>query len=54
MRAIACLALVALGEHSMPHDPKSGTPWTLGPPRDDSHDGVYFVGNTTAAPPARQ
>jgi hypothetical protein len=30
-----------------------GEPWTLGPPRDASHDAVYRVGPTTASPPAR-
>jgi hypothetical protein len=30
-----------------------GEPWTLGPARDPAHDGVYFVGKTTAAPPAK-
>jgi hypothetical protein len=31
-----------------------GTPWTLGPPRDDAHDGVYYVGPTHASYPAKQ
>jgi hypothetical protein len=41
------------GEHPMSKDEKSGTPWTLGPPRDDAHHGVYYVGETKASPPAR-
>ena len=36
------------------HDDGPGKPWTLGPARDNAHDGVYFVGKTTASPPARQ
>jgi hypothetical protein len=32
---------------------ETGDPWTLGPARDESHDGVYRVGPTTASPPAR-
>jgi hypothetical protein len=40
------------GEH--PNDDRGpGTPWTLGPPTDDAHDGVYFVGATKASFPAR-
>jgi hypothetical protein len=31
----------------------TGEPWTLGPPRDASHDGVYRVGKTQASLPAR-
>ena len=53
----ACMAVgdgePTCGENPMSADPKSGTPWTLGPPRDESHDGVYYVGKTTAAFPAR-
>jgi hypothetical protein len=33
------------------HEP--GEPWTLGPARDASHDGVYHIGPSTAAAPAR-
>jgi len=40
------------GEHPM-HDDKTGTPWTLGPAKDPSHDGVYYVGKTSAAFPAK-
>jgi len=29
-----------------------GEPWTLGPARDASHDGVYRIGKMTASPPA--
>jgi hypothetical protein len=39
------------GAHESTHtDP--GAPWTLGPPRDASHDGVYRIGPATAAAPA--
>lgn len=38
-------------EHPNNHD-GDGTPWTLGPPRDPAHDGVYFVGATKASFPA--
>jgi hypothetical protein len=41
------------GEHPMRVDTPPGTPWTFGPPRDDSHDGVYFVGPTKASVPAK-
>lgn len=41
------------GEHAMSRDPHQGTPWTIGSPRDDAHDGVYYAGKTTASPPAR-
>jgi hypothetical protein len=41
------------GEHPNSNDGGKGTPWSLGAPRDDSHDGVYFVGPTKAAPPAK-
>ncbi|HEX5058970.1 MAG TPA: hypothetical protein VFV99_06400 [Kofleriaceae bacterium] len=41
------------GEHPNSND-GAGTPWTLGPPRDDAHDGVYFVGATQASYPAKQ
>lgn len=41
------------GEHEMSSDPRSGVPWTIGSPRDDAHDGVYYVGRTNASPPAR-
>jgi hypothetical protein len=41
------------GEHPMSKDDSPGTPWTLGPKRDDSHDGVYYVGATKAAFPAK-
>jgi len=41
------------GEHPN-HDDGPGTPWTLGLPRDDAHDGVYFVGPTKASYPAKQ
>ena len=30
-----------------------GEPWTLGPPRDAAHDGVYYIGVTTASYPVR-
>ena len=39
------------GEHENSRG-ESGEPWTLGPPRDPSHDGVYRVGATTASRPA--
>lgn len=40
------------GSHEISrHEP--GDPWTLGPARDASHDGVYRIGRATAAPPAR-
>ncbi len=42
-------------EHTGVHDncvDDDGEPWTFGPPRDDTHDGVYRVGPTTASPPA--
>jgi hypothetical protein len=39
------------GEHRNFADRSPGPAWTLGPARDDSHDGVYFVGVTTASPP---
>lgn len=42
------------GEHPMGIDREKGTPWTIGARRDESHDGVYFVGKTTASPPARR
>lgn len=52
----ACLATgdhePVCGEHPM-HDGGKGVPWTLGPPRDPSHDGVYHVGKTSAAFPAK-
>jgi hypothetical protein len=41
------------GEHPNSNDGGKGPPWSLGKPRDDSHDGVYFVGPTKAAPPAK-
>ena len=41
------------GEHPNA-DNGPGTPWTLGPPREDAHDGVYFVGETKASYPAKQ
>ena len=41
------------GEHPNSDD-GPGTPWTLGPRRDDAHDGVYFVGPTKASYPAKQ
>ena len=41
------------GEHDM-HDGGPGEPWTLGPARDNSHYGVYYVGPTTASYPAKQ
>lgn len=41
------------GVHPNSDDGGKGAPWTLGPPRDDAHDGVYFVGKTTASPPAK-
>lgn len=41
------------GEHPMSKDPRHGTPWTIGPRRDDAHDGVYYVGKTMASFPAR-
>lgn len=41
------------GEHPMGNDDESGAPWSLGAARDDAHDGIYFVGATTAAAPAR-
>ncbi len=41
------------GEHPMNKDVAAGTPWTLGPPKDASHDGVYYVGATKAAFPAK-
>ncbi|MGE5181931.1 MAG: hypothetical protein ACM31C_07705 [Acidobacteriota bacterium] len=34
------------------HRGEPGEPWTLGPPRDASHDAVYRVGETTASRPA--
>lgn len=40
------------GEHPNAND-GPGTPWTLGPPRDDAHDGVYFVGAIKASFPAK-
>lgn len=40
------------GEHPMNDHGDAGPVWSLGPPRDDSHDGVYRVGATTASPPA--
>lgn len=40
------------GEHpNQQREP--GEPWTLGPARDASHDGIYRVGPTHASPPAR-
>jgi hypothetical protein len=39
------------GEHRNFAHRDAGPAWTLGPPRDDSHDGVYFVGATKASPP---
>lgn len=39
------------GEHPNRREP--GEPWTLGPARDASHDGVYRVGATVASKPAR-
>ena len=41
------------GEHPNRKGSVPGTPWTLGPARDDTHDGVYFVGPTKATAPAR-
>ncbi|HEY5926310.1 MAG TPA: hypothetical protein VIV11_31710 [Kofleriaceae bacterium] len=41
------------GEHPN-RDDGPGTPWTLGPRRDDAHDGVYFVGPTKPSYPAKQ
>lgn len=41
------------GEHPNSNDGGKGVPGTIGPPRDDSHDGVYFVGPTTASPPVK-
>jgi hypothetical protein len=41
------------GEHPNSNDGGKGAPWSLGAPRDDSHDGVYFVGPTKAAGPAK-
>ncbi len=41
------------GEHPMSKDDKVGTPWTFGPAKDPSHDGVYYVGPTKAAFPAK-
>jgi hypothetical protein len=34
------------------HQHEPGEPWTLGPARDASHDGVYRIGAATAAAPA--
>jgi hypothetical protein len=39
------------GEHPNRREP--GEPWTLGPARDSSHDGIYRVGATVASKPAR-
>ncbi len=41
------------GEHPNSNDGGTNPPWSLGKPKDDSHDGVYFVGPTKAAPPAK-
>ncbi len=41
------------GEHPMSDHGGNGAPWSLGTPRDESHDGVYFVGPTKAAGPAK-
>jgi hypothetical protein len=41
------------GEHDM-HDGGPGEPWTVGPAKDDAHDGVYYVGPTKASYPAKQ
>ncbi|HSD88743.1 MAG TPA: hypothetical protein VLB44_14545 [Kofleriaceae bacterium] len=41
------------GEHRNFADRDASPAWTLGPARDDSHDGVYFVGVTKASPPLR-
>lgn len=41
------------GEHPNSDD-GPGTAWTLGPPRDDAHDGVYFVGPTKASFPTKR
>lgn len=53
----ACIAVgdhePECGEHPMAKDDAAGTPWTLGPAKDPSHDGVYYVGPTKAAFPAK-
>lgn len=42
------------GVHSSGRSGKGeGEPWSLGPASDESHDGVYRIGVTTASPPAR-
>lgn len=40
------------GSHPNGRDTTKGMAWTLGPARDSSHDGTYFVGDTKASPPA--
>jgi hypothetical protein len=42
------------GVHPNQDTAHGATPWTLGPAKDASHDGVYYVGVTKAAPPAKQ
>ncbi|NVB78030.1 MAG: hypothetical protein HOV81_06510 [Kofleriaceae bacterium] len=42
------------GVHPNSDTAKGARPWTLGPAKDASHDGVYYVGVTKAAPPAKQ
>jgi hypothetical protein len=53
----ACMSLTRDGEVTCGvHQRKTSNPgeaWTLGLPRDESHDGTYHVGTMTASPPAR-
>ena len=42
-----------IGVHTSPARDVAGEPGTLGPPDDGAHDGVYYVGVTTASLPVR-
>lgn len=54
----ACMATAdhepVCGVHPNSDTANGARPWTLGPARDDAHDGVYYVGVTKAAPPAKK
>jgi hypothetical protein len=52
----ACIATSPTGPQQCgtqeAHQRDPGDPWSLGPARDASHDGVYRIGAATAAAPA--
>ena len=53
----ACMATAdhepECGVHPNSDTANGATPWTLGPAKDAAHDGVYYVGVTKAALPAK-